>query len=97
MNFVKYQHIQKLGTPDVEGILVGLCYLTYKIDGANGCLFLGDDGKVAAGGRARVLSDFCLIGIRDVHNHAAFKHFRKAYFCPPRRLLVFRHCQATFS
>jgi hypothetical protein len=57
MNFVKYQHIQKLGTPDVEGILVGLCYLTYKIDGANGCLFLGDDGKVAAGGRTRILSE----------------------------------------
>ena len=43
MEFKKYQHIEKLGTTEVEGILEGQVSLFYKIDGTNSCIFLKDD------------------------------------------------------
>lgn len=45
MEYKSYQHIEKLGSSEVEGILNGTCYLTYKIDGTNGCIYLSDDEK----------------------------------------------------
>lgn len=39
MEFKKYQHVEKLSTSEVEGILNGTVYLFYKIDGTNGCIF----------------------------------------------------------
>lgn len=38
MEFKEYQHIQKLGTSEVDGILNGKCYISYKIDGTNSLL-----------------------------------------------------------
>jgi hypothetical protein len=35
MSFKKYQHIERYGTDEVEGIDAGLCYVFYKIDGTN--------------------------------------------------------------
>lgn len=55
MNYKKYQHIEKLGTSDVEGILEGEVHLTYKIDGSNGCIYL-DNGVLKYGSRNRELS-----------------------------------------
>lgn len=55
-NYRSYMHIEKLGTTDTEGILNGTCYLTYKIDGTNACVFLGDDGNVKCGSRKRELT-----------------------------------------
>ncbi len=40
MKYKSSQHIEKLGTTEVEGILNGKCYLTYKIDWTNGCIYL---------------------------------------------------------
>ena len=34
--FVKYQHVERLGTDETEGILDGIVYVFYKIDGTNG-------------------------------------------------------------
>lgn len=56
MNFTKYQHIEKLGSVETEGILNGTCYLTYKIDGTNGSIWLGDDNELHFGSRNRELS-----------------------------------------
>lgn len=57
MNYLSYQHIQKFGNSEVEGINQGTCYLTYKIDGTNGCVYLSNDGKsLSFGSRRRVLS-----------------------------------------
>ena len=36
MEFKKYQHIERLGTLEVEGIELGTCYVFPKIDGTNG-------------------------------------------------------------
>lgn len=35
MEFKQYQHIQRVGTSSVEGLLKGKCYITPKIDGTN--------------------------------------------------------------
>ena len=56
MQYKSYQHIEKLGRDEVEGILNGKCYIQPKIDGTNSVLYLGDDGIVHAGSRKRVLT-----------------------------------------
>ena len=55
MDYKKYQHIEKLGSIEVEGILSGEVHLSYKIDGSNGCLYL-DNGLLKFGSRNRELS-----------------------------------------
>ena len=55
MEYKKYQHIEKLGTHEVEGILNGEVHLTYKIDGTNSCVYLKND-ELAFGSRNRELS-----------------------------------------
>lgn len=55
MEYKKYQHIEKLGTHEVEGLLHGEVHLTYKIDGSNSCVFL-DEGTLCFGSRNRKLS-----------------------------------------
>lgn len=55
MEYKKYQHIEKLGTHEVEGILKGEVHLTYKIDGSNSCVYLRDNA-LFYGSRNRELS-----------------------------------------
>ena len=40
MQYKSYQHIEKLGRDEVEGILNGKCYIQPKIDGTNSVLYL---------------------------------------------------------
>lgn len=56
MNYRTYQHIEKLGNSEVEGILKGTCSIQPKIDGTNGVVWLGDDGLIHAGSRKRDLT-----------------------------------------
>lgn len=56
MNFEKYQHLERLGTEDVQNITLGQCHVFYKIDGTNASVWLGDDGQVKAGSRNREIS-----------------------------------------
>lgn len=56
MEFRKYQHIMKLGTDEVDGILNGTVYLFYKIDGTNSQVFLKDDGSLGYGSRNREIT-----------------------------------------
>lgn len=42
MEFKKYQHIEKLGSSETDGILKGTVHLSFKIDGTNGCIYLRD-------------------------------------------------------
>lgn len=50
MNFHPYQHVEKLGTAEVDGILDGTVYVFPKLDGANASVWL-DDGEVKCGSR----------------------------------------------
>lgn len=54
--FTKYQHIERLKTTAVDGILNGVCHIFPKIDGTNGSLFLDTGGTLCAGSRNRQLS-----------------------------------------
>lgn len=56
MEFRKYQHIERFGTMEVEGIEIGTCYVFPKIDGTNSSVWLGEDGQIHAGSRNRELS-----------------------------------------
>lgn len=51
MEFQKYPKIHRLGKEEVDGILVGQCYIQEKIDGANTSIWLGDDGYIRTGSR----------------------------------------------
>ncbi len=55
MDFVKYQHIEKFGTSEVEGIEFGECYVFPKIDGTNASVWMCED-ELCAGSRRRELS-----------------------------------------
>ena len=56
MEFRKYQHIERFGTMEVDGIELGTCYVFPKIDGTNSSVWLGEDGEIHAGSRRRELS-----------------------------------------
>jgi hypothetical protein len=53
--FKKYQHVERLGSDEVEGILFGITYIFPKLDGANGSVWT-EDGIVCAGSRNRRLT-----------------------------------------
>ncbi len=53
--FLKYQHVERLGTTEVEQIELGKCYIFPKIDGTNASLWLSD-GEIQAGSRKRHLT-----------------------------------------
>lgn len=56
MEFKKYQHIERFGTTEVEGIEFGTCHVFPKIDGTNGSIWW-DKGQVVCGSRKRELSE----------------------------------------
>jgi len=41
--FIKYQHVERVGTDEVEGIENGVCYIFPKIDGTNGSIWPEND------------------------------------------------------
>jgi hypothetical protein len=58
MEFKEYQHVVKLDDGEVEGLLVGRCYIFPKIDGTNAsvwCTREGVDSIICAGSRRRHL------------------------------------------
>lgn len=55
MEFLKYQHIERFGTTETNGIEFGMCYVFPKIDGTNSQLWT-DGNSLYAGSRNRELS-----------------------------------------
>ena len=55
MEFKKYQHVERYGTREVEGIEFGMCHIFPKIDGTNGSMWLSDCG-IRYGSRKRALN-----------------------------------------
>lgn len=56
MEFKKYQHIERFGTDEVQGIELGTCYVFPKIDGTNSQCYLNDDNELRCGSRNRELT-----------------------------------------
>lgn len=86
MKFKKYQHIERLGTPAVEGILNGSCYIFPKLDGTNTSVYLNDNGEMEFASRNRALTPFKdNYGVRNaLINDARFKDYLEAH--PTHRL-----------
>lgn len=57
MEYKSYQHIEKLGREECDGVLEGIVTIQPKIDGTNSVVFLGEDSKVHAGSRKRELTE----------------------------------------
>lgn len=55
MNFKKYQHIERFGTDETDGIDIGMCYVFPKLDGTNSSVWC-HEGKLYAGSRNRLLT-----------------------------------------
>jgi len=55
MSFKKYQHLERLGTTEVQNIELGECYVFPKIDGTNASVWM-HEGKIQAGSRTKHLS-----------------------------------------
>lgn len=53
--FIKYQHLERFGTAEVEGIQIGTTHVFPKIDGTNASLWF-EDGQLQGGSRNRQLS-----------------------------------------
>ena len=56
MEFKRYQHVERWGNDEVDGIGVGTCYVFPKIDGSNSSVWAGDHGQICCGSRNRELS-----------------------------------------
>ena len=56
MEFRKYQHVERYGVTEVDGIEIGTCYVFPKIDGTNSSVWLGEDWTLRAGSRTRELT-----------------------------------------
>jgi len=75
MEFKKYQHIERLGTTEVEGIESGTCYIFPKIDGTNGSIWIDRENNgrpvcaIRCGSRNRELSN-------EADNAGFIKHIR---------------------
>ena len=58
MEFLKYQHVERFGVPETNGIENGMCYVFPKIDGTNAQLWWDNEiygGRLLAGSRNRQL------------------------------------------
>lgn len=52
----KYDHLERVGRDEVDGIDIGDCLVFPKLDGTNARVWLGDNGEVCYGSRNRVLT-----------------------------------------
>ncbi len=55
MDYFKYQHIERLGSDEVDGILNGECFVFPKLDGTNAQVWV-EDNRLCCGSRNRQLS-----------------------------------------
>jgi len=55
MAFNKYQHLERIGTSEVQNIELGLCYIFPKIDGTNASIWF-ENGELKFGSRNREIN-----------------------------------------
>ena len=57
MSYVSYTHVERLGHPNVDGLLLGQCYVFPKLDGTNAVIWVNrEDGTLGTGSRRRDMS-----------------------------------------
>lgn len=67
--FRKYDHLERLGHPEVADIDIGTIYVFPKLDGTNASVWVDAEGRVQCGSRNRVLS-----ADKDNHGFHAWVH-----------------------
>ena len=76
--FKKYQHVERFGNIEVEGIEIGNCHIFPKLDGTNASVWF-EDGEIKTGSRNRQLTldednqGFCNFAIDDTPLYNYFK------------------------
>lgn len=80
MTFEKYQHVERIGSSPVDGLLNGKVYIFPKIDGANASVWM-ENGELKCGSRNRELDvDNNLNGFYQyVHKHEGIKKFLEEF------------------
>lgn len=78
--FIKYPHLERFGTDEVDGINVGTCHVFPKIDGTNASVWM-DEGLMRFGSRNRELT--------RQDDNAGFANW--AWEQRPLRTLLLRH------
>lgn len=79
MEYKKYQHVERFGTIETEGIENGMCYVFPKIDGANASLWW-DDGLQAGSRKRHLTLDNDNAGFLNwAGNQNRFEHFFADY------------------
>lgn len=69
MGYISYTHVERLGHPNVDGLLIGECYVFPKLDGTNAVLWSDrEEGGVCTGSRKRDLS------LPDAADNHGFRH-----------------------
>lgn len=69
MGYISYTHVERLGHPNVDGLLIGKCYVFPKIDGTNAVIWTdGGTGKIGTGSRKRDMSDY------ETDDNHGFRH-----------------------
>lgn len=56
MEFKKYQHIERLGEDNVDGLMNGTCYVFPKIDGVNTQVYLNNNKEICIAGRKKEIN-----------------------------------------
>jgi len=96
MQFQKYQHVEKLGNLEVDGILNGSCFISSKIDGTNASVWVDENHKIQCGSRNRQLTiendnaGFCRAinedsqfdGVRKLLTHHPHLRLFGEFLCP---------------
>ena len=77
MTFYKYQHVERFGTSEVQGIELGVCHVFPKIDGTNASVWM-ENGEIKCGSRNREIT--------PDNDNAGFAKF--ASECPAIRNLL---------
>lgn len=54
MTMIRYQHVERIDSDNISGLLEGTCHIYPKMDGSNMCAYL-EDGKVRTMSRNRVI------------------------------------------
>ena len=59
MGYVSYTHVERLGHPNVDGLLMGQCHIFPKLDGTNAVIWSDRDNRaLGTGSRKRDMSDW---------------------------------------
>lgn len=84
----KYIHVERLKSPEVEGILNGVCNFYPKLDGANASIEMDSEGNILARSRKRILSESG--NLKGFYQYVKARELQlKAFFSAYPEIIIF--------